>query len=391
MTRVAVLGGGPAGSMAAASLAARGVRTVLLDEKLAWEKPCGGGITYKAYRRYPFLLESGTPKRVVAQSTLSEPRGGSVTMRLRHPLLIYSRYDLNKLLLDRAAANGAGVEKERVTALERQGERWVISTRSGRIDADYVIVATGARNSLRNVGTEYSAADTMYALGYWVSGEREKIDIQFFPNFAGYIWVFPRCGHMSVGICGKGESAAALRCRLERYMDEHGLDYTEATFYGHMIPALERPSFRTNRVSGPGWMAVGDAAGLVDPVTGEGLYYAIRSGDLAADAVVQSGLAPAERHQAYRRLIHGEFLEDLALGAGLARRFFLQRFLFSSVPARMIEFMRHSPSMSEIVQDLFAGTQGYTDLKKRLLENLNGTMLEIFMGWMLGHRVVKEG
>ncbi|MCU0248048.1 MAG: NAD(P)/FAD-dependent oxidoreductase, partial [Bryobacter sp.] len=69
----------------------------------------------------------------------------------------------------------------------------------------------------------------------------------------------------------------------------------------------------------------------------------------------------------------------------------LQRFLFSSVPARMIEFMRHSPSMSEIVQDLFAGTQGYTDLKKRLLDNLNGTMLEIFMGWMLGHRVVKEG
>jgi flavin-dependent dehydrogenase len=182
-----------------------------------------------------------------------------------------------------------------------------------------------------------------------------------------------------------------MRRRLERYMDERGINCKEGAFFGHMIPALERPSFRTNRVSGPGWMAVGDAAGLVDPVTGEGLYYAIRSGDLAAHALLEDGFAAADRHQAYRRLIHGEFLEDLALGAGLASRFFLQRFLFSSVPARMIEFMRHSPRMNEIVQDLFAGTQNYSDLKKRLLENLNGTMLEIFMGWMLGHRVVKEG
>ncbi len=312
-------------------------------------------------------------------------------MRLSQPLLIYSRYDLNKLLLDRAVQCGARVEKERVKALERRGERWSIATRSGRIDADFVIVATGARNTLSNVGTQWSAADTMYALGYWVQGERRKIDIQFFPNFAGYIWVFPRCGHLSVGICGKGEPAAAMRRRLERYMEEQDIPVKDATFYGHMIPALERPSFVRNRISGPGWLAVGDAAGLVDPVTGEGLYYAIRSGDLAAEAVVSQETAAGELHHAYRRLIHGEFIDDLALGAGLAKRFFLQRFLFSSVPARMIEFMRHSPRMTEIVQDLFAGTQGYTDLKKRLLDNLNGTMLEIFMGWMLGHRVVKEG
>ncbi|NWF83052.1 MAG: NAD(P)/FAD-dependent oxidoreductase [Bryobacteraceae bacterium] len=391
MKRVAVLGGGPAGSMAAAGLAARGIETILLDEKLAWEKPCGGGITYKAYRRYPFLLNNDTPKRKVMETTLSETRGGSVTMRLSQPLLIYSRYDLNRLLLDRAAASGARVEKDRVNALERSGEGWSIVTRSGRIHADFVIVATGARNSLRNVGTEWSASDTMYALGYWVQGERRKIDIQFFPNFEGYIWVFPRCGHLSVGICGKGEPAAAMRKRLERYMEEQGISPKEGTFYGHTIPALEKPSFFRNRMCGPGWLAVGDAAGLVDPVTGEGLYYAIRSGDLAAEAVLGQEDGAGELHHAYRRLIHGEFLDDLALGAGLAKRFFVQRFLFSSVPARMIEFMRHSPRMTEIVQDLFAGTQGYTDLKKRLLDNLNGTMLELFMGWMLGHRVVKEG
>jgi len=251
------------------------------------------------------------------------------------------------------------------------------------------VVATGARNSLKNVGTEWSAQDTMCAMGYWVPGEREGIDIQFFPNFEGYIWVFPRCGHMSVGICGKNEPSQKTKERLHSYMDERGISRKDATFFGHLIPALERPSWRSNRVSGEGWVAVGDAAGLVDPVTGEGLYYAIRSGDLAAEAVLSERHAPNERHTFYRSLLHGEFIEDLTFGAGLAKRFFIQQVMFSSVPARMIELMRHSPRMREIVQDLFAGNQGYLDLKQRILENLNGTMREVVLGGMLGHRIVK--
>jgi flavin-dependent dehydrogenase len=231
----------------------------------------------------------------------------------------------------------------------------------------------------------------MYALGYYVPVSRRQIDIQFFAGFEGYIWVFPRPDHLSVGICGKGEPAAALRQRLEKWMAQNDLPLKDAHFYGHMIPALERPSFARNRVSGERWMAVGDAAGLVDPVTGEGIYYAIRSGDLAAQAVLNETLAPGERHRLYSSALRGEFLEDLTFAAGLAKRFFLQRFLFSSVPDRMIQLMRHSPSMTLIVQDLFAGTQNYLELKKRLMNSLNGTMLEIFFGFMLGHRVVKEG
>ncbi len=391
MKRVAVIGGGPAGATAAAQLAAAGVNTILLDEKLAWEKPCGGGVTYKAYRRYPFLADNTAPKRGVEQVRLSETRGGSVTMRLRHPLLIYSRLDLNGLLLERAAAAGAQLEKDRVTALDRTSSGWRVRTRHGSFDADYVVAATGARNSLRNVGTELTAEDAMCAIGYWVPGERAGVDIQFFPNFEGYIWVFPRQNHLSVGICGKGEPMARVKQRLHEYMDEHGIPRQGARFYGHLIPALERPSWRRNRVCGEGWMAVGDAAGLVDPVTGEGIYYAIRSGDLAAQAVLADRCAPSERHKLYRTLLNGEFIEELSFGAGLAKRFFIQQVMFSSVPARMIELMRHSPRMTEIVQDLFAGTQGYLDLKQRVLANVNGTLREVIVGGMLGRRVAKEG
>src|SRR6185437_354489 len=102
MKQVAVLGGGPAGAFAAEQLALAGVRVMLFDEKLAWEKPCGGGLTHKAYSQYPFLLDNPTPKRFVTESVLSAPQGGEAPLKLSDPLLIYSRYDLNRMLLERA-------------------------------------------------------------------------------------------------------------------------------------------------------------------------------------------------------------------------------------------------------------------------------------------------
>src|SRR6185312_8715018 len=231
MKTVVVLGGGPAGSTAAERLAAAGLRTIILDEKLAWEKPCGGGITYKAYSQYPYLLDNDTPKMTVTDTLLAAPKAGSVKMAMQRPLLIYSRFELNNMLLKRAAAAGAEIEKTRVLSLERSPDAWKVRTRSGIIEADYCVVATGARNPLREVGTQYTARDTMYALGYYVPDQQGHIDIQFLPNLEGYIWVFPRCGHLSVGICGKGESAQCLRARLERYMDEHGISRDNATFY----------------------------------------------------------------------------------------------------------------------------------------------------------------
>jgi geranylgeranyl reductase family protein len=379
MKLVAILGGGPAGAFAAERLASAGLDTIVFDEKLAWEKPCGGGLTYKAYNTYPFLIENNTPKKMVGEMVLAAPRAKAATLRLSQPLLIYSRIDLNRLMLERAERAGARIEKARVLETTRTSTGWHLRTSSGSLDADFCIVATGARNPLRDLGTQLTAQDTMSTLGYYVRGDQAQIDIQFLPHLEGYIWVFPRCGHLSVGICGKGEPAASLRKRLENYMAQRGLCSKGAAFYSHLLPSLETAAWKKNRVSGEGWLAVGDAAGLVDPITGEGLYYALRSADLAAKALLAELGGLADRLQVYRRLLRRDFAADLEFGSRLAKRVFLGSFLFGSVPARMVQFTRHSARFSGVMQDLFAGTQPYLGLKNRLLRNLNGSIYEVAM------------
>ena len=390
MKLVAVLGGGPAGAFAAERLASAGLDVVVFDEKLAWEKPCGGGLTYKAYQRYPFLLENDRPKRFVKETFLAAPGAGVSKMALRQPLVIYSRFDLNNMLLERAEKAGARIEKARVIEMTRGGPGWRLRTSAGSLDADFCIVATGARNAFREVGTQWTAADTMRAMGYYVPAQQDHIDIQFLPQLEGYIWVFPRCGHLSVGICGKREPAHSLRARLERFMEERCISWKDASFYSHMLPSLDTPGWKNNRVAGPGWMAVGDAAGLVDPITGEGLYYAMRSGDLAGQVLLADEHSPAEQHHAYRTLLNRDFATDLEFGASLARRVFLGRFLCGAVPARMVQFMRRSPKFHDLMQDLFAGTQSYLDLKSRLLRNLNGTLLDVVLNFLLTRFVPGE-
>jgi len=383
MKTVAVLGGGPAGSFAAEQLAQAGMKVMLFDEKLAWEKPCGGGLTYKAYHEYPFLIDNDTPKRMIHQTTIAAPKAGDVKMTLAHPLVIYSRMDLNRMLLERAGRAGAAIEKTRILGLDRLDQGWRLRTRNGTAEADFCIIATGARNPLREVGTELGAKDTMSTLGYYVPGSQEQIDIQFLPNLEGYIWVFPRCGHLSVGICGKGEPARALRERLEAYMLERTIPIKDATLFSHALPSLEKPGWRNNRVSGDGWLAVGDAGGLTDPITGEGLYYAIRSGDLASQVVLDDSHGLAQKAAAYRAILAREFALDLEFAAMLAKRLFLGKFMFDSVPARMVQFIRRSPRFRDLMQELFAGTQPYLSLKSRLLRNLNGTLQEVLMSFFL--------
>lgn len=374
---IAIIGGGPAGAFAGESLAGAGLAVTIIDEKLAWEKPCGGALTAKALEQYPFLASGEAPKRFVDRAVLVASSGARACLRLRRPIAIYSRQVLNGLLLDRARRAGATIVQDRVVEAERRDEQWMLRGKHSEYTADFCVVAAGARNPLRHMGASLGRDDTYVALGYYVPGRpQDHIEIQFRNDLEGYIWVFPRTDHLSVGICGRIDSRGTpwLRHVVEDYMAARGIPLDGATFYCHLLPSLEPASFERNRVEGEGWAAVGDAAGLVDPITGEGLYYALRSADLLAGGVREGRVAE------YARCVRAELMDDLQLGARIARRFYHGRFLFDAVTTRMVQFCRRSPAFEDLMQDLIAGIQTYRGLKERLWRQFGLTLWEIASG-----------
>ena len=391
---IAIVGGGPAGALAGALLAADGREVRIFDEKLAWEKPCGGGLTFKALRQYPFLADAGSETNSKSNSNsvdhceLISPSGNRVRFRMQHPVAIFSRLALNGLLLERAEKTGAILLRDRVTRITGQPGDWHLTTSRGEHRAAYLVLAAGARNPFRaQFCSPLSAADLMATAGYFIPVRSSLMQIQFLSGLSGYIWVLPRPDHVSAGIAAKmGEtSTRELRNIFETWLGKNGFSLDGARFYSHILPALRAETMDELQVSGEGWSIVGDSAGLVDPITGEGLYYALRSAELCAEALLSG-----KPHQ-YRIRLEEEVLPELKLAARVSDRFYKGQVFGESVAERMITLTAQSESFRDLMSDLFAGIQGYRDLKQRLYRILPSVMAEEFAGTLfrsLGERAL---
>jgi flavin-dependent dehydrogenase len=169
-------------------------------------------------------------------------------------------------------------------------------------------------------------------------------------------------------------STAELRHMLERWLEGNRFPLEGAHFYSHILPALRSRTLETLEVCGEGWATVGDSAGLVDPITGEGLYYALRSAELCAQAVL------AGRPAAYAVHLGEEILPELILAARVAQRFYSGKVFGESILERMVALTAQSGSFRNLMSDLFAGIQGYRDLRSRLYSSLPSLMAEGFAG-----------
>ncbi len=369
--RVLIAGGGPAGALCAERLARAGFSVTVFEERPGWEKPCGGGVTWKTLQRYPFLLEGGVEKKLIRKAELIAADGRRVGLELSRPLAIYSRATLNSFLLRRAAQAGCTVVRQRALAGNLNG-RARLRTTDDEFDADFLIVATGARNALRLDNGESAAEwkpaprDLELTAGYYLAGEDDRIRVQFLHNFEGYLWSFPRPDHLGVGICGKMEqnSSAALKEKLHRFLESEKISASGGTFYSHLLPSLARPSWKRLALAGRRWARIGDAAGLVDPITGEGIYYALRSGELLAEALIAG--AP----ETYPQRVQRDFAAELRSAARWQQTFYRGRWHRRSTTDRMIDAAGRSPRFRRLLDDLFAGTQSYRGLKWRVLRML---------------------
>jgi geranylgeranyl diphosphate/geranylgeranyl-bacteriochlorophyllide a reductase len=377
----AIVGGGPAGAMTATGLlqgagasqaGGNGVRVVIFEEKPGWEKPCGGGLSHKALKEYPFLFQTAGSANPVWKMEVRAPGGVTASFSLRKPLAIYSRKELNRLLLERSRSAGAEVVSDRIVAAVRVGDRWRLKGRFASYGTDFLVVADGARSGLRNqLAGVLKAEDFMLTFGYFVPGCEDKLRIEFFEDFEGYAWSFPRPNHLSVGICGKvgHVKMAELRQRLSGFMSRFGYSTESAPIFSHLLPALEAESWARIRLEGSGWALAGDAAGLTDPITGEGLYFALRSGELLAESILKGC--------SYTRRVWNEFGRKLMLGARLAPKFYRGEFLGASVTTRMVQFCTRSRTFLSLFEDVVEGNQAYLGLPGRVFRNLPRSLVEM--------------
>jgi geranylgeranyl diphosphate/geranylgeranyl-bacteriochlorophyllide a reductase len=378
MAEIAIVGGGPSGAMCGEQLARAGHSVNIFDEHLAWEKPCGGGLTNKAIKYFPFLLDNPYPKKLVNSVELIASDEQRVTMKMKQPIVIYSRMVLNGMLLERAQEAGCSVQRSHVISVETNAEKPRYCVDGEWRKTDYLVLAAGARNQLLPETRPLQRDELEMTQGYFVPETAEAITIKFLPHFEGYIWSFPRQDHLSVGICGSmsAHTSSELKSHLGAFVEKNKIATEGAKFYSHVLPSPREHTFSQRPVLGRNWAMIGDAAACVDPLTGEGLFYALRSGELLGRALAEG--CP-EKYPAW---VKAAFSAELEFAARIVRRFYRGSFLGTSVPTRMVQFMRKSPVFRQLVGDLFSGAQDYTTLKQRVLGHL-GISLSQFVSSVL--------
>lgn len=301
-----VVGAGPAGSTAARELAAAGARTLMV-ERAAWPryKACGGGIPLRAERMLAFPIDGVTEASV---SRIEVSAGGDAAFAKRSPrgpfarMVMRDRFDA--LLAEHAERAGAELRTEtQVRGLEIDG-RARIRADGFEAEAETLICADGAHSP---VGRMAGLGEGIAECAAWeveLRGRpRERgmaeatalIDFGYEPR--GYAWLFPKAERLSVGIVLPRERAGEMKALVERYRARLGLaDADVAIARGHKI-RLRRGG---EPIAGERAALVGDAAGLADEFTEEGISYAIHSGRLAARAALRAlgGDGDLRRYQA---------------------------------------------------------------------------------------------
>jgi geranylgeranyl reductase family protein len=306
---VAIVGAGPAGSVAAYRLASAGARVLLLDKAtFPRDKPCGGGVPGRAARLLPFSIEP------VVEDTVERMDCG---LRYRHrfsrqartPLAYMTqRKRLDHFLLQQAADAGSEV-REGTTADARE------------LDARIVIGADGCNgSSAKQLGlAEGIVHGVALEANYpWEARFAGAMLLEIAVIRGGYGWIFPKGDHVNVGVGGNQEEGPRLRAELRRMCEAYGIDPDAAEeTRGYRLP-LRLPGTALAR----GCTAViGDAAGLVDPFSGDGMYEAFYSAKLVTEAALDVLAGRAEDLSAYQDAVERRIAPLTRAGWGAKHAF----------------------------------------------------------------------
>ncbi|MCP9438448.1 MAG: geranylgeranyl reductase family protein [Nitrospira sp.] len=360
---VIVVGAGPAGSCAAWKLAQAGMAVAVLEKAaLPRYKVCGGGLVGQTMQWLPIDVRHVVEHKCYRARLDFLSSGLSFTTQRTIPVVSMTmRSEFDFALLSAARAEGAAIhERCFVRNLSHHGDSITVITPQGPMRARFIVAADGVFSSVARSMEWEDNRLLIPALEYEVTVPFDQVrrfegiarfDFDVVPQ--GYAWVFPKRTHLSIGVLSMAKQRHGLRTAIAHYMDLLGCGSAAGVErYGFVIPVRPRKGgFAKKRV-----LLVGDAAGFADPVTGEGISSAVRSGLLAAQSLIDGHLQKEAVEDTYHRVVTKAILPDLRAGRMLAR------FLYGYPHLRTWAFSRQGQRLCEIVTDVMAGTRRYRDL-----------------------------
>ena len=337
---VLVVGAGPAGSTAARESALRGLSVLMLDKaEFPRDKPCGGGVTTRSASVLDLDL---TPviERTITSATFtwhhrfefSRTSSGTITYMTQ-------RRHLDTFLAERAVDAGVTFrQRESPKSIDHRGDHVAVRT-NGHTYRGRTLVAADGTN-----GTAAKMAGIETDFVHWIALEGNITPKGAFPGMweatmginlgglpGGYGWVFPKGDHLNIGVGGWKHIGPELRLKLDRLVESYGFDAAELWgVRGHHLPIRQRCS----KLVDGNTLLVGDAAGVLDPFTGEGIYGALWTGKIAAATIEDHLDGRTQDLDDYRLKVESQLLPELAVGGQLHDIFHLWPSLFVGLEQR---------------------------------------------------------
>jgi len=385
-----IIGSGPSGSYAAINLAKANKIVLLLEkEKLPRYKTCGGGVIFKNNFLADIEVEKVSEVNCFTAEINDYKSNLSLKTQRKIPLVqMVMRKDFDFSLIQRAKELGANIKDNcEVIRLENKSDFVEVHTNIETFKSKFVIIAAGATNklikNLVNPGSYFPSSQTgknIPALEYEVyTNETDyqrykktaRFDFGIVPH--GYCWVLPKKDHLSIGVLTTKKNKVNLNLAFQEYLNILGIrDYEKIERHGYVIPFFNG----NGRIYYERILLIGDAGGLADPITGEGISSAILSGKLSAEALLQADMQPTLVEKIYLKKMNEQILKELRAAK------FLSYFIYTSEVIRSLVFRLYGYKLSELIADVITGKKRYTQIVKD-----PKNYLKLFIKWSLKREV----
>lgn len=378
---VAIVGSGPSGAMAAFELSNAGLRVALIEkEKLPRYKTCGGGLVFRGRRRLPFEVDKMVEKEFHSVEISFGQLKKTFTTRRDQPIVsMIMRDDFDNFLIEKALQKGLTLyQEEKLMSLEL-GEIAQLKTSKRTLQARFIIAADGALSPTAKMAGWEETRLMCPALECEIQvpqadferlSKKVRFDVDVVPF--GYGWCFPKKNHLSVGVGNfmKTKERLDLKSYYRTYLKTLQIEQVlSEEAHGFIIPVTHRSDGLVRQ----NVFLTGDAAGFADPVTAEGISNAILSGQLAAQAIINSDSDSKKAGDLYQKLLEQQLLPELRTGEKLARLFYENKTL------RNLGLKKFGQQAAEAMTDVFMGERSYpADHKASIRRRLGKVFTKYF-------------